>query len=464
LKHAELEMVRKAENDELDRQIKAEQEALAQKAKPLRERLLGERLATLPADLHEDLRKMLVTPVKERSALQKYLAEKFGTALEIDPEELLALDPAYRLAAEQSARRVATLQARKQPDPLVRALWDRGDPSPTFVLQRGDPLAPVQLVGPGVPAVLTDGKAPFTQAPPWPGAKKTGRRLALARWLVDPRHPLTARVMVNRIWKHHFGEGIVKTLADFGRAGSPPSHPDLLDWLATQFVQRQWSLKAMHRLMMTSATYRQSSKVTPEHEKQDPANALWSRMPLQRMDAEAVYDSLLAMSKRLNETPFGPPDSVNTRKDGLSIPAESEKGWRRSIYLLQQHRYGRGVPSLLEAFDFPQMSPNCVERTESTVATQALYLLNDTMVRRLAASLASRVEAEAGTDTEQQIEQAYLIVVNRLPSPQERVASRESLKQLAVAWAQEKKLDAAQKALEAFCHTLINSSAFIYID
>ncbi|MBM3800764.1 MAG: DUF1553 domain-containing protein [Acidimicrobiia bacterium] len=464
LKHADLEAARKAANDALDRQIKAEQDALAQMAKPLRERLLERRLAALPADLHEDLRTMLATPAKERNALQKYLAEKFGAALEIEPEELMALDPSYRLAAEQSARRVTTLEARKQPEPLLRALWDRGEPSPTFVLQRGDPLVPGQRVNAGVPAVLTDGKTPFVDRPPWPGAKKTGRRVALARWLADPKHPLTARVMVNRIWKHHFGEGIVKTLADFGRAGTPPSHPELLDWLAQEFVRCGWSLKSMHRLMMTSSTYQQASRVTAEHEKRDPANALWSRMPLQRMDAEALYDSLLAVSKRLDETLYGPPDAVTTRKDGLSIPAESEKGWRRSIYLRQQQRFGRGVPSLLEAFDFPQMAPNCTERIESTVATQALHLLNDAMVRRLAASLAQRVRAEAGNDSERQIERAYLITVSRLPTREERLASREILRQLEIAWAQERKPEQAQHALETLCHTLINSSAFVYID
>ena len=131
-----------------------------------------------------------------------------------------------------------------------------------------------RLVGPGVPSVLTDGKTPFEVKPPWPGAKKTGRRLAFARWLTRPDHPLTARVAVNRLWKHHFGAGIVKTLGNFGKAGTPPTHPELLDWLAREFVRQGWSLKAMHRLMMTSATYRQSSAVTADREKLDPDNTL----------------------------------------------------------------------------------------------------------------------------------------------------------------------------------------------
>jgi len=126
---------------------------------------------------------------------------------------------------------------------------------------------------------LTDGKTPFEVAPPWPGAKKTGRRLALARWLTRSDHPLTARVMVNRIWKHHFGVGLVKTLDNFGKMGMPPTHPELLDWLAGDFVRQGWSIKAMHRLMVTSATYRQTSILTPTLESQDPGNTLYSGCP-----------------------------------------------------------------------------------------------------------------------------------------------------------------------------------------
>src|SRR6185369_4199022 len=145
-------------------------------------------------------------------------------------------------------------------------------PSPTYIYRRGDPLSPGRLVGPGVPSVLTDGKTPLDVKPPWPGAKKTGRRLAFARWIVRPDHPLTARVAVNRIWKQHFGTGIVKTLGNFGKAGAPPSHPELLDWLAREFVRQGWSIKAMHRLLMTSAAYRQSSARNAGLEKIDPEN------------------------------------------------------------------------------------------------------------------------------------------------------------------------------------------------
>jgi hypothetical protein len=221
-----------------------------------------------------------------------------------------------RLQAEQTKAkkpspdieaRIKALQAKLLPEPKIRALWDRGEPSPTYLLQRGDYLRPGRLVGPGVPSVLTDGKTPFEVKPPWPGAKKTGRRLALARWLTRPDHPLTARVLVNRLWKLHFGKGIVKTLDNFGKAGARPTHPELLDWLAVEFVRRGWSIKAMHRLMMTSATYWQSSTVTAAHEQLDVDNSLYSRMPLTRMDAESLYDTMLLVAGCLDEARYGPP-------------------------------------------------------------------------------------------------------------------------------------------------------------
>src|SRR5205823_4959428 len=177
------------------------------------------------------------------------------------------------------------LAAEQADVPKIQALWDRGEPSPTYIYRRGDPTSTGRLVGPGVPSVLTDGKTPFEVKPPWPGAKQTGRRLAFTRWLTRPDHPLTARVMVNRLWKHHFGTGIVASLGNFGRAGTPPTHPELLDWLAREFVRRGWSIKAMHRLMVTSATYRQTSLVSRELQ---ASARLYSCMPLTRLDAEAL--------------------------------------------------------------------------------------------------------------------------------------------------------------------------------
>jgi hypothetical protein len=257
-------------------------------------------------------------------------------------KEIAALD------SKRDAGRIKALKARLWPEPRIQALWDRGQPSPTYIYRRGDPLLPGRLVGPGVPSVLTDGRTPFAVRPPWPGARKTGRRLALARWLIRPDHPLTARVAVNRLWKHHFGTGIVRTLGNFGKAGSPPTHPELLDWLAREFVRSAWSIKAMHRLMMTSAVYRQSSAVTARQKRLDPDNALYSRMPLVRLDAEALYDTLLLVAGRLDDTRFGPPVAVQGRGDGLVTPTANGRGWRRLIYVRQARKQ---LPTHLETFD-----------------------------------------------------------------------------------------------------------------
>lgn len=356
----------------------------------------------------------------------------------------------------------AKTDKEKLPEPRIQALWDRGEPSPTYVYRRGDPLNPGPLVGPGVPSVLTDGKTPFDVTPPWPGAKKTGRRLAFAKWLTKPDNPLTARVVVNRIWKHHFGTGIVKSLGNFGKAGSPPSHPELLDWLAREFVDRKWSMKAMHRLMMTSAAYCQSSTVTPEQEKLDPDNALYSRMPLVRLDAEALYDTLLLVAGRLDETRFGPADAIQARPDGLVTPAGTDKGWRRIIYVRQTRKQ---VVTHLENFDFPQMNPNCLERRDSTVATQALYLMNNGMVQRLAEHFAERVSREVGTDPGKRIDRAYRIALCRPPTDEEKTAAVGALGKLTDQWSKRVGKDAARmKALATVCHALMNSAGLLYID
>jgi mono/diheme cytochrome c family protein len=352
----------------------------------------------------------------------------------------------------------------KLPEPRIHALWDRGEPSPTYIYRRGDPQSPGKLVGPGVPSVLTDGKTPFDVKPPWPGAKSTGRRLALARWLVEPDNPLTARVIVNRIWKHHFGAGIVKTLGNFGKAGALPTHPELLDWLAREFVGRGWSIKEMHRLIMTSATYRQSSTVTAQREKLDPDNALVSRMPLVRLDAEALYDSLLLIAGRLDASRFGPGDAVTVRADGLVTPQETARGWRRMIYVQQARKR---IPTHLENFDYPQMNPNCLERRDSTVAPQALHLMNNGMVQQLTEQFAHRVSREAGAESAKRVERVYLIALSRLPSAEEQRIGIESLAAFAEQWTAAGKLDceaASLKALVTYCHAIMNSASFLYVD
>ncbi len=457
-----------AQDSKLRNEIQSQQSALERKTKELAAKYLEEQLARLPEVLRDDLRKMLVVAPAERDQVQRYLAEKFEKQLRIDRATLMGLDPDFKKECAETERRVRDLQSQRKPEPEIQALWDRGEPSPTHIYRRGNCESLGPLVGPGVPSVLTDGKTPFVVKPPWVNAKKTGRRLAFAQWLTQPDNPLTARVMVNRIWKHHFGRGIVKSLDNFGKNGTPPSHPQLLDWLAKEFVSRGWSIKAMHRLMMTSATYRQSSAVTPQQEELDADNTLWSRMPLTRLDAEALYDTLLSVAGRLDETRFGPADAVQVRPDGLITPTGTDRGWRRLIYVEHTRKQ---LPTHLENFDYPQMNPNCVERRDSIVAPQALQMLNTGMVHDLAAQFARRVIRKAGTDLAKQVELVYAIALSRSPTDEEKTIGKATLTRLTDEWnrqaddaAGSDKEAAGLKALTTYCHAILNSAGFCYVD
>ena len=364
-----------------------------------------------------------------------------------------------RLLVSNLEREIATLRRQMAPPAIIRALWDRGQPSPTYILRRGEHDKPGRLVGPGVPSVLTDGRSPFVVQPPFPnGTRKTGRRLALARWLTEQEHPLTARVMVNRLWHHHFGTGLVQSLENFGVKGERPSHPKLLDWLAVRFAQDGWSIKNLHRRIMNSRTYRQSSRVTDQKTQIDPKNRLLSHMTLRRMDAEALRDSMLFISGKLDKKSGGPPDDVNVNRQGLVSVYPNENGlWRRSVYL----RYRRTeISSFLDTFDYPVMGPNCVERNVSTVSTQPLMMFNNQHVRELAAAFAVRVGRLAGSQGDgARVELVYRLVLCRFPSKEEKQLGVSTLKKLKLDWDGNSK-----KALETYCHTILNSAAFLFID
>ena len=392
-----------------------------------------------------------------RTLKQRQLVELFLIA-EIKPYDLQPQSViSAREHVESLEQQILGVKEKLVAPLTVRALWDRGEPSPTYLLRRGEYNKPGPLVGPGVPAVLTDGRTPFVYDSPFgDSTKQTGRRLAFARWLTSPEHPLTARVMVNRIWYHHFGTGLVNTLENFGLQGERPSHPELLDWLALEFIDRGWSIKELHRLIMNSQTYRQSSLVSQERYEADPTNRLLSRMPLRRMNAEALRDSLLQVSEKLDTTPGGPPDPISVDRDGLVsvIPEENGK-YRRSVYL--QYRRTQ-IPSLMETFDYPIMGPNCTTRTVSTVAPQSLMLMNNAHVRELAASLAKSVANETSVP-EEQISLFYKLVLTREPTDQEEKLGLVALKTLKEQWP-----DRPEAALESYSHILLNSAAFIYID
>jgi hypothetical protein len=225
-------------------------------------------------------------------------------------------------------------------------------------------------------------------------------------------------------------------------------------------------LKRLHKLIMTSTTYRQSSAISPDAKRLDPTNALYSRAPLVRLDAEALYDSLLLVAGKLDETRGGPADAVQARKDGLVTPTATVKGWRRLVYVQQTRKQ---PATHAETFDFPQMNPNCIERRDSTVAPQALHLMNNGMVEQLATEFAKRIRRDAGGYPARQVEAVYLIALSRAPTAEEKKLGVESLEALADVW--EKQLSgesvretAELKALATYCHAIMNSAAFLYVD
>ena len=458
-------------NAPIQEKIKRLEQKLEDKAQPLRELLLEEKWAKIPEGVRKDVRTALETPSGERTDTQKYLVEKLGANVTIEPGELQKRFESFKQLSLETKEAIVQTKKELKPTPRIRALFDMGDPvSPVHILHRGLASSPGSQVEPGVPSVLTSGLRSYrVQKPTWT-TNTSGRRLGLAKWLIQPNHPLTARVMVNRIWQRYFRVGLVRTEGNFGRAGTLPSHPELLDWLSTELVRRQWSLKALHRLILTSRAYRQSSYVGSEAKKADPDNILLSRFPMRRLDGDAIRDSVLKASGLLDSRAFGPPDEVEVKSDGEVVAKETDKGYRRSIYLTQR----RSTPvTMLETFDAPQLRPNCLRRTHSTVSSQALQMMNSEMIRRSSRYLAGRVIDTVGEDIAKQVERVYLVALSRLPSAQESDRAETTLRNLATEWmkhleqevpAEPRQAQSQWLALATLSHTVLNSAEFLYID
>lgn len=383
-------------------------------------------------------------------------------------EQLAASDANFKKELDAIRGEIASLRSQLVEPGVIQGVRDMGGaPTPVFQLRRGDPESPGYQVSPGVPRALEQSTEPFSPAAI--GAKETtsGNRLGFARWLTQPGHPLTARVIVNRLWQQHFGDGLVSTPGNFGNKGLPPTHPELLDWLATELVEQRWSLKAIHRLIMTSAVYRQTSFIEERRRTLDPNNALLSRYPLRRLDGETLRDGMLAVSGRLDLTPFGPADGVVRTPLGEVVPGKATGTQRRSIYLAKM----RLRPlTLIEQFDGAEMVPNCLRRTSSTVPTQALELQNSAFTRECAAALAQRVRIEAGDSPEQRLQHVYLVAYGRRPNDEELRMLMAAINKLQTSWSADAKNQAAplrdpdQAAWEAICGVVLNSPEFIYVD
>jgi cytochrome c553 len=333
------------------------------------------------------------------------------------------------------------------------------DIAPTRVLVRGDVYRPGEIVEPGFPSAITGKSEPATLEKDRFGQFLTrGRRITLAHWIANSDNPLTARVMVNRIWQNHFGRGIVGTPNNFGKNGDRPTHPQLLDWLALKFIQEKWSVKAVHRWIVTSSAYRQSAD-NPQFKdtKVDPENLLLWHFNRRRLEAEAIRDTLLFVSGRLSPERGGPsvfpalPEEVSDMAASVQFgglmwePNEKEEdGRRRSVYTFQR----RSLPlPMLAAFDAPVFNESCERRNVTTTPLQALTMLNGNLANEEAAHLAARVVKEAGPSREAQIARVFEIVLNRPPTPGER-----------------QRFGNFDGPLDGVCRILLNSNELLFLE
>ncbi|MFN0195997.1 MAG: PSD1 and planctomycete cytochrome C domain-containing protein, partial [Planctomycetaceae bacterium] len=400
--------VSKVEQDEINRQrdeatvkLNGVRKQVGDLREPYKQKLLEQKLSQIPESIRADAKAAVAADANTRTEVQKYLAEKFATLLAVTDAEVDATfseadrqklsDLQQEVAA--SDRQLASIQIHK-----VQALWDVGKTPTIRLLHRGDIEFPGPKVSPGVLSILSPpGKADAIPSSNVHG-ETSGLRLAFAEWLTSPEHPLTARVIVNRMWQHHFGSGIVATPGNFGATGARPTHPELLDWLAVEFMQQRWSAKRLHKLMMLSTAYRQSSARPPESnaiaangrdaQSIDPGNRWLWRMNLRRLDAESLRDSVIAISGTADYTMEGPPVMLTTSQSGLqSVPGDgTDAASRRSVYLVAR----RSNPvTFLRVFDYPVIDVNCTQRSASATPLQSLTMINSEFLAGSAVRLAA---------------------------------------------------------------------------
>ena len=339
------------------------------------------------------------------------------------------------------------------------------EPPPTFVLLRGNPHVPGPQVEPAFLSALGGGQPQIPARPPEAQRKSSGRRSALAEWIASPANPLAARVMVNRVWQHHFGRGIVRSTSNFGSLGDPPTHPELLDWLAAEFVESGWRLKPLHRLILMSSAYRTSSAANAEALAKDPANDLFWRFGMRRLGAEELRDSMLAVSGQLNLKMYGPGVYPEISPEVLATQSQPGSGWgksppeeqnRRSIYV---HVKRSLILPILSEFDFCDTDGSCAVRFATTQPTQALGMLNGAFAGGQAQALAERLRREAGDHREAQVRRALRLALGR---PADAKSVERGLR-LIEALTNEQGLS-PDAALKLYCLMVLNLNEFAYLD
>jgi hypothetical protein len=464
---------RKKRVSELDAKTAPLKKQIADLDAPVREKVVKQKRDALEAKYRD----ALDTAAEKRTPEERTLAAQANTLIKVTWDEILAAMPPADLE-KRAALREALHALEAQMPPPTAAAWaiQNAAPATTFVLKRGDVKRKALAVQPAFPRVLAQGEA----------EPKT--RLELADWLTRPDHPLTARVIVNRLWQHHFGRGLVSTPNDFGTRGALPTHPELLDYLATELVAARWSLKHIHRLIVTSATYRQSS-IAEHGAAVDPTNQLLWKMSRQRLGAEAVRDSILAAAGTLNRQVGGPSVKVplepevyallftEGEPDGLwPVTPDAKQHTRRSIYLFNKRNVRQ---PLLEAFDQPDTLNSCAVRPVSTFAPQALILMNSPFVHAQGKALAVTLVKEVGTDTDRQLTALYRRTVGREPDATERKLATDFLQEQAGTIRTQLKAtqpvgidkaalpagaDLAQvRALADLCVVIFNTHEFVYV-
>jgi cytochrome c553 len=464
-----------ASNSELDRAIAERKATIATLRRPYEEALLGVKLVALPEPVRGPTREALGVPPEARHAVQRYLAEKYGPRLKVAPDEVdRALGPEDRARLGELQDQIGALSGRKRAYGKLQALWEAGPPPPTHLLKRGNHLTPGREVEPAFLSVLCESPGD-TRLEPCPGVvKSSGRRTALAERLTHPGSPaaaLVARVFVNRVWQHHFGRGIVATSENLGRMGTPPSHPDLLEWLAADFLSHGWQVKRLHRLILTSTAYRQAAHregvtTDPDPEAIDPDNVLLWRRPLRRLEAESVRDAMLAVSGSLDRTPGGPPVPLDPRPDGRievdlkALPTPTAKD-RRSLYLLQRRNYPLSV---LGVFDVPLMNTNCPRRVSSVVPLQALAMMNGAFALDQADRFAGRLLREERDAAERRVARAFLLALGRPPVPAELERSLALVASQTARHRSAEPQPAERRAWADLGLVLFNTNEFLYVE
>ncbi|HUS04902.1 MAG TPA: DUF1549 and DUF1553 domain-containing protein [Bryobacteraceae bacterium] len=429
----------------------------------------------------EEIQQAITTDPAKRTPFQWQMYHKSQWLLNVDQE-----DAAKKLKGDAGVRykqlqiELAKFNAIKpQQMPVGQAMIDNGPASPkTHILGAGAYDAPLAEVQPGFLSILDPADAKVT---PPPAVNSTGRRAALAGWLADPNNPLSTRVIVNRIWHYHFGRGLAGTPSDFGLMGERPTHPELLDYLTANFVENGWSIKKLHRQILLSGTYRQSSAYRKESAAVDPDDKLLWRFNRRRLEGESIRDSMLFASGLLNPKIGGPavfpplPAGVETRGGWKKNEEESETR-RRSVYVFVRRntRY-----PMFESFDMPDSHESCSRRSQSVTPSQSLELLNNELVLGWSRALAGRVLNDSGLTPEAQLDRAYKLAYARTPTAEERKAALAFLERhtplLEARLAKNEKVPlpdqlpagvppARAAALVDLCHMLLNANEFLYLN